>query len=158
MRGAAPDREHGRMDKPRDTGSGRTGIRASDAEREAVADRLRAAATEGRLTISEMDDRLAEVYAATLRAQLEPLVVDLPVPPSSAPGRAGVGSGRGFPMGDQLLLVVHAVLVVAVASAMLVSWVRSGSAFFWPAFPMFWVLLSLVMHLRWRGRRRGWSR
>jgi len=66
------------------------GARASDAEREAVADRLQRAAAEGRLTAEELDERLGVAYAARTRAELEPLTADLPSP---APARGDTPAG-----------------------------------------------------------------
>jgi hypothetical protein len=66
--------------------------RASDAEREATVTHLREAAAEGRLTVQELTERLDAAYAASTRAELEPLTADLPVAPSSVtvePGRGG---------------------------------------------------------------------
>jgi Domain of unknown function (DUF1707)/Cell wall-active antibiotics response 4TMS YvqF len=63
-------------------------IRASDAEREAVAGRLRTAAGEGRLTLDELADRLDRALAAGTRADLEPLTADLPEAPAPAPRAA----------------------------------------------------------------------
>jgi hypothetical protein len=60
--------------------------RASDYEREATAGRLREAAGEGRLGLEELAERLDATYAATTRAELEPLVADLP-PAARAPAR-----------------------------------------------------------------------
>ncbi len=45
-------------------------VRASDAEREATADRLREACSEGRLTFEELTDRAEAAYAARTSAQL----------------------------------------------------------------------------------------
>lgn len=63
-------------------------MRASDAEREQTADRLRHAAGEGRLTLEELDDRLQLAYAATTGTELERLTEDVtvhePAPPVSA--------------------------------------------------------------------------
>lgn len=53
-------------------------LRASDADRERVAEILREAAGEGRLTLEELDERLDQVYAAKTYADLEPLTRDLP--------------------------------------------------------------------------------
>lgn len=53
-------------------------LRAGDADREAVAEVLRTALGEGRLELTEVDERLARVYAARTYAELEPLVADLP--------------------------------------------------------------------------------
>lgn len=55
-------------------------MRVSDAEREAVAERLRVALDEGRITLVEYDDRLRAAYAAAVRADLVPLTGDLPEP------------------------------------------------------------------------------
>lgn len=55
-------------------------LRASDAEREQIADVLRHAAGEGRLTVDELDERLDAAYAAVTHADLERLVTDVVVP------------------------------------------------------------------------------
>ncbi|GAA3219559.1 DUF1707 domain-containing protein [Dactylosporangium siamense] len=59
-------------------------LRASDADRERVAEVLRTSAAEGRLDLDELDERLRAVYAARTYAELEPILVDLPTP-STAP-------------------------------------------------------------------------
>ena len=68
-------------------------MRASDADRERVANVLREAAGDGRLTMDELGERLDAVYAAKTYAELEPITHDLPgtgasyVPaPTAAPG------------------------------------------------------------------------
>ena len=53
-------------------------VRASDAEREAAAVRLRDAAAEGRLTFEELTERLDCAYAARTRTELEEVTRDLP--------------------------------------------------------------------------------
>src|ERR1700742_2968823 len=53
-------------------------LRASDADRERVAEVLREAAGDGRLTMDELDERLDAVYAAKTYAELEPITHDLP--------------------------------------------------------------------------------
>ena len=53
-------------------------LRASDADRERVANVLREAAGDGRLTMDELDERLDSVYAAKTYAELEPITHDLP--------------------------------------------------------------------------------
>ncbi|MGY5029839.1 DUF1707 SHOCT-like domain-containing protein [Streptomyces sp. 900116325] len=65
------------------------GIRASDADRDRIADILREAMAEGRLTAEEHAERVDAVYRARTVGELEPLVQDLPTPggatrPSSA--------------------------------------------------------------------------
>jgi Domain of unknown function (DUF1707) len=53
-------------------------LRASDADREQVAERLRQATAEGRLTADELEERLEIVFAARTYGELDPLVADLP--------------------------------------------------------------------------------
>jgi Domain of unknown function (DUF1707) len=53
-------------------------VRASDAEREAVVERLRVATVEGRLTLSELTERTEAAYTATTRGDLVPITADLP--------------------------------------------------------------------------------
>src|SRR3954468_11912668 len=53
-------------------------VRASDAEREACIERLRAAAAEGRLTFEELADRIDAAANAVMRGDLSRLTSDLP--------------------------------------------------------------------------------
>ncbi|MFC1412806.1 DUF1707 domain-containing protein [Streptacidiphilus sp. N1-12] len=53
-------------------------LRASDADRERVAEALREAYAEGRLTAEEHSERVDSVYAAKTLGELVPLTVDLP--------------------------------------------------------------------------------
>ncbi|MET7848198.1 DUF1707 domain-containing protein [Streptomyces avermitilis] len=53
-------------------------LRASDADRDRIADILREALVEGRLTAEEHAERVEEVYRARTVGELEPLVRDLP--------------------------------------------------------------------------------
>src|SRR5829696_5418178 len=75
-------------------------LRATDADRERVADRLRTAAAEGQLTFDELDERLNAAYAARTGRELEPLTADLQEGGLAAPGARGrsgltVRSGPG---------------------------------------------------------------
>ncbi len=68
-------------------------LRVSDAEREQTADRLRAAAGEGRLDPEELDERLTRAFGALTRSELTALTADLPAPaePGSVdPAQAGM--------------------------------------------------------------------
>jgi hypothetical protein len=77
-------------------------LRASDADRERVVDRLREAAADGRISMDELDERLETAYTSTTHAELRPLTRDLATsdtprarPPrgswSAAPLAAGAG-------------------------------------------------------------------
>ncbi|MET9416291.1 DUF1707 domain-containing protein [Streptomyces klenkii] len=59
-------------------------MRASDAERERIAEALREAVAEGRLTMEEFEERLEAAYKARTHGELEPLVGDLPAPGGAA--------------------------------------------------------------------------
>jgi hypothetical protein len=54
-------------------------LRISDTDRHQVAEILRQAAGEGRIDLSELDERLEAAYAARTYADLVPLTADLPV-------------------------------------------------------------------------------
>jgi Domain of unknown function (DUF1707) len=56
----------------------RSDIRASDADREHVADRLRRATAEGRLVAHELEERLATALRARTYGELDAVVADLP--------------------------------------------------------------------------------
>jgi len=64
------------------------GIRASDADRDRIADILREALAEGRLTAEEHSERVDAVYRAKTVGELEPLVRDLPAPGGPRPAAA----------------------------------------------------------------------
>ncbi|MEU9030588.1 DUF1707 domain-containing protein [Streptomyces sp. NPDC048383] len=72
-------------------------LRASDADRDRVVERLRDAVAEGRLDMEEFEERLEAVYASRTYAELAPLTRDLPqVPGESQPGApASAGPARG---------------------------------------------------------------
>jgi Domain of unknown function (DUF1707)/Cell wall-active antibiotics response 4TMS YvqF len=60
-------------------------MRASDADRERVAEVLRDAYVEGRLSPSEHEERLSATYAAATFGELVPVLTDLPVPRGTLP-------------------------------------------------------------------------
>jgi hypothetical protein len=63
-------------------------LRISDADRHQVAEILRQAAGEGRIDMTELDERLEQTYAARTYADLVPITHDLPTMP---------GHGWGLP-------------------------------------------------------------
>ncbi|WP_327132246.1 DUF1707 domain-containing protein [Streptomyces sp. NBC_01343] len=87
-------------------------LRASDADRERVVERLRDAVAEGRIDMEEFEERLEAAYKSKTYAELEPITSDLPAPGGHpmplaaappAPARAADGSwasrigGGGIP-------------------------------------------------------------
>ena len=120
-----------------------TELLVSDADRERVAERLRAAAGDGRLTPAELEERLEVAFSARTDAELEPLVADLPVPlPGDASGRA-TATSRAY---------------VAVMLLLVGIWALTGAGYFWPIWPMLgWGIGVLADAGRLRGpcRRRS---
>jgi hypothetical protein len=68
----------GRRSEPVET------LRAADADRHKIADQLKSALDEGRLSLQEYDDRVRNAYGARTYAELLVLVADLPRPGVSA--------------------------------------------------------------------------
>ena len=82
-------------------------MRASEADRDIVAERLHHATVEGRLLAEELDERLGLALSARTFGELEPLVADLP-------------GSRTAPVGaPRVPLRVVAVLVLTVLLAAL---------------------------------------
>ena len=140
-----------------------TRVRASDPEREEFATIVREATAEGRLSLAEGDERLAQIYAAKFRDELRPLVADLPAGQASTPSPARPGSpAQGWPVRAQEwrsprgLLLRHAAVVTLISGVLVGLWMLSGAHFFWPAIPLFFLALGLARHARWAGR--GWDR
>ncbi|MFG1642256.1 DUF1707 domain-containing protein [Amycolatopsis sp. NPDC049252] len=124
-------------------------LRAADADRERVATAVQSAGTEGRLTLDEVEERLTHVYAAKFTDELTALTADLPRPVPQWPG---------FPLSRAALrrhpaLRLHLAVVVAIAVVAIVRWAVLGAGFFWPAFPMFWLAVSLFVHAGVRSAR-----
>ncbi|WP_211244470.1 DUF1707 SHOCT-like domain-containing protein [Actinospica robiniae] len=69
-------------------------LRASDTDRDHVAERLRAAAGHGRISLDELEERLEAVYAAKTYGELVPITADLP--------RDAEADGVGAPVGRAL--------------------------------------------------------
>lgn len=88
-----------------DAAPGLPDLRASDADRERVAEVLRDALAEGRLDMTEFEERLEETYKARTYGELAPITRDLPVagvtPPPlvslhKEPLAEGVGPGGSW--------------------------------------------------------------
>jgi hypothetical protein len=63
----------------------RPALRASDADRESVAERLRVASVDGRIDSEELEERLAAVYSARWVSDLDRIVSDVVPPPPPPP-------------------------------------------------------------------------
>jgi hypothetical protein len=118
-------------------------LRASDADREAIAAQLHKAAVEGRLDADELEERLHLALRARTYGDLRRLVVDLPAQPTRwEPRRHSSMAPLAFALA---LRVAVAVAVVAVAIVVIVA-----TAMWWLAWVVLWMVLS--------GRRYGVAR
>ncbi|WP_167368074.1 DUF1707 SHOCT-like domain-containing protein [Streptomyces agglomeratus] len=96
---------------PVPAGGTRASVLASDAEREALVERLRVATGEGRLTLEELADRCEAAYLARTREQLAVLGRDLPAAGETGAGTdaaavAGAGVGAGAATGKRTFVAM----------------------------------------------------
>jgi fatty acid desaturase len=95
-------------------------MRAADADRERIAERLRDAAVEGRIRADELEERLEAALSASTYDELDRLVADLPAPvPEPRRRRARVP-----------------VNYLAVSALLIVIWALTGAGYFWPIWPI----------------------
>jgi hypothetical protein len=119
-------------------------LRAADADRHKIADQLKAALDEGRLSLGEYDERVRDAYAARTYAELLVLVADLPKPGLSA---AEVNArrdaqvkreARRMPMALSVLWTIWgAVTAVNLVVWALVAVTVDGGVYLWPV----WLLV-----------------
>jgi uncharacterized protein DUF1707 len=122
-------------------------LRVSDAERNAVTERLATHYSDGRLDQAEFDERVSKAMAAKTRGDLDGLFDDLPDPePSGASGNARRGDPavpyrrrRRGGLGRMFLLVVLVIVALSVVSHALTAF-----AFY---VPWFWIaaLVAVVL-------------
>src|SRR5690349_4241393 len=115
-----------------------SGLRASDAERERVAEALRRHHLDGRLDTEELQERLERAYAARTTGELAPLLADLPA--EREPGRTP-RRHAGFPVPP--LLAVALVVLLALATAGAVAHGHPG--------PLPFVAVFLLLRFAWWG-------
>jgi hypothetical protein len=110
--------------------SRRSTIRASDADRDSVVDRLRTAAAEGRLAAHELEHRVSTALKAKTYGELDATVADLPgTQRERRPARRAAGVVRAHPA---LLLVAIPVAMIVVATMVAIAalWAAVTIAFF----------------------------
>ena len=105
--------------------------RASDAEREAVAERIRAAGGDGRLDHDELEERLEAAYSARTVGELATLTEDLPERDSGSPGREPAWQSEEVRAKLATFIVANTICIAV--------WALTGAdGSFWPK----WVLLG----------------
>jgi VIT1/CCC1 family predicted Fe2+/Mn2+ transporter len=126
-------------------------LRASDSDRDAIVERLRKAAGEGRISSEELEERVDAALRARTYGELEWLIADLPrtdVARRRRPslGRSAyVGAGALAAVTVPLLVMGVVIVFVLAAAALTAAW--------WIVAIAFWMIC------RGAGRRRhGWRR
>jgi hypothetical protein len=131
---------------------GRDDMRAGDSDRQAVAEQLKTALDEGRLDLSEYDERVQRTYGAKTFADLDGLLDDLPgttpvqhsqiqpaatAAPVGAPLPPGRSSGRQIAhwVGPYAGVILVCTLIWAITSAS-----AGHLTYFWPV----WMLIPLI--------------
>lgn len=102
----------------------------SDAEREAAASALRAALTDGTLTIDEAEQRLGAAYAARRRGQLDEVLADVPHTQPLPRDRPALSPPVTRAASLMLACVVGLIAVVALIAA------TTGGHVPWPVIPV----------------------
>jgi hypothetical protein len=109
-------------------------LRASDADREATADRLRQHHIDGRLDQDEFQARLDRCFAAKTVGELAGLTRDLPADPA----RRGAGTRTNFDLLGCLRMIPIVPIILAIVAIHLVVGVLSG----------LWILIPLCFLAR----------
>lgn len=124
----------------------RSTLRASDADRDQIAERLRNAAAEGRLLAEELEERLGALFSSRTYGELDALVADLPGPTPARRPRSRELVARGVLALAVIGLAVVAIMVVIAA-------VLTGLAGLW----LFWPFLALLFFMRRAGLGRHYD-
>src|SRR3954454_16536401 len=111
-----------------ETRTGMSGLRASDADRERVAERLREHYGEGRLSDDDLSERIEAAYRARTISELEALTVDLPS--AQGPGHRRPRSGL------ETSVRIHLTTYLVVNLLLIGIWAASGGGYFWPIWPI----------------------
>ncbi len=115
-------------------------LRASDDERNAVADRLSRHYAEGRLDESEFKTRLDTAMSATTRGDLHGLFHDLPTLPSAPP-----------PLPPRHRRVLPWVFLIGFLAI-----VAGATLPFYPMYHVPWILFAIVAFVLWRRAGGHW--
>ena len=121
-------------------------LRASDADRDAIADRLRQHHTDGRLDQDEFQERLDRCFAAKTVGELAELTRDMP----DDTARRRAGGRTGFGLLGCLRMIPIVPIILAIVAIHLIVGVVSG---LWILIPLFFVARFMLF----RRGFRGWS-
>ncbi|MBP2364441.1 DUF1707 SHOCT-like domain-containing protein [Pseudonocardia parietis] len=133
-------------------------VRISDADRQTVADRLRAAHGAGYLDLSEFDARVVEVWQMRTRGDLARVTRDLPAMPKQRPADGLIFSASSGGVAMKVLSIIWLCVTAAAAAGWTVIALLTELSPLWflaLAAPTGAVLLSLWLTGVGRPRRGG---
>ena len=123
-------------------GDDRLDLRVSNAEREQVIEQLRGHVSDGRLTLDEFSDRMAEVYDARTQRELDYALRQLPraAPPEPIrPPQVDVESWWDHNRGAVARFAMPNIVCISVWGM-----TTGGHAYFWPGWVLFGTGIGLV--------------
>jgi Domain of unknown function (DUF1707) len=124
----------------------RATLRASDADREQIAERLRKATAEGRLLAEELEERLETAFTARTYGELDAVVADLP----------GATASRRERPRPPVLNPVH-VIALFILAPVIVSLLVAAAVIVATLFSAWGALLIVGWFLFGRGHRQYWG-
>jgi hypothetical protein len=148
-------------------------VEVSDSERERVVRDLTRFCGDGRLTLDELEERIAEVYAASSVAEIEHALRFLPATTTTPPPRPTVTSTparQSSPIrstkpllsadarrGGEIALRIHLAVYLSVIGLLIVIWMMAGFGYPWPMWPAMTWGTALAIHAGvhkavWHGR------
>lgn len=135
-------------------------MRASDSERERIVRELTRHCGDGRLTLDELEERIAEAYAATSKDDLQHAVRELPrmsipvkvpstppvrVKPSAAPVRTTTDGDKE--RAGEIALRIHLIVYLSVIGLLTAIWfLTSPFGYFWPIWTAMPWGMALAIH------------
>ena len=130
----------------------RATLRASDADRELIAERLRQAATEGRLLAEELEERLGTALSARTYGELDAVVADLPAPPARLTRRPRAERSPARPVVAVLVALTVAMMIIGFIASSVAGHGHPGHGGLGSLIWVVWVALAWRFYSR---RRRG---
>jgi hypothetical protein len=128
-------------------------LRASDADREHIAERLRTAASEGRLLAEELEERLETALTARTYGQLDAVVADLP------PERVAVRRSRTAILKRPAIalgVIVLALVLLAAVALIITGTILAGGAWLFLGLWFFGCRGRRSARYAYRHEPRGW--
>jgi hypothetical protein len=122
----------------------RSALRASDTDRDAVAERLRKAATEGRLSTEELEHRLHAALSARTYGQLDELTHDLPGSKVATHDSPAIAIAKRHPVATAVAVAFVALTTLAALAAFAVA----GGSILLCWFACYWIFGGNRRHHR----------